>query len=61
MCMCMCVNGGGPYYDVIGCEWTAVTESGEQAFPTMHMRTEGGTHELIVAATATCHQIWLLL
>lgn len=38
-----------------------MTESGEQAFPTMHMRTEGGTHELIVAAKATRHQTWLLL
>lgn len=47
--------------DVIGCEWTAVIESGEQAFPTMHMGTEGGTHELIVAATASRHQKWLML
>lgn len=58
----MCVNGGGPYRrDVIRCEWTAVTESGEQAFPPMHTRTEGGTHELIVAARAARRQIWLLL
>ena len=53
--------GGLHRLDVMRCEWTAVTESGEQAFPTMHMRTEGGTHERIVAARATCHQIWLLL
>lgn len=61
-CVCVWVNGGGLYLpDVIGCDWTAVTESGEQAFPTMHMRTEGGTHELIAAARATRRQTWLLL
>lgn len=62
VCVCMCVNGGGLYCrDVMRCECTAVTESGDQAFPTMHMRTEGGTHELIVAAKAARRQTWLLL
>lgn len=62
VCVSMCANGDGPYgHDIIRCEWTAATESGEQAFPTMHMRTEGGTHELIEAAKANCRQTWLLL
>lgn len=61
ICRCVCMCGGLHRLDVMRCEWTAVTESGEQAFPTMHMRTEGGTHKLIVAARATCRQIWLLL
>lgn len=58
----VCVNVAGPYcHGGVRCEWTAVTESGEQAFPTMHTRTEGGTHELIEAARDTRHQIRLLL
>lgn len=62
VCVSMCVNGDRPYgHDIMQCEWTAVTESEQEAFPTMHMRTEGGTHELIEAARTTCHQTWLLL
>lgn len=43
-------------YDVSG-----VRELGEMAFPTVHMRTEGGLPELTAADRHTCHQMGLLL